>query len=86
MKQKLTRKIGTPPGTLIYTGDKREDFEIGVIDYSISEYKEIKVKNIEECFPFKDSPTITWIDIVGLHRIDVIEKIGKYYNLHLLVL
>jgi magnesium transporter len=84
--RKLTKKIGVPPGTLIYTGDRREDFEVTVIDYNVDKYKELKVKNIEECFPFKDSPTVTWINIIGLHRIDVIEKIGGYYNLHPLVL
>jgi magnesium transporter len=86
MKKELTKKLGTPPGTLIYTGDKRKDFEIGVIDYGTDKYEEIKVKKVEDCFPFKDSPTVTWVDVVGLHRIDVIEKIGKYYNFHTLVL
>lgn len=81
-KRAASKKIGAPPGTLIYTGDKREDFEITVIDYDASEYKRIKVREADECFPFRDTPTVTWIDIVGLHRVDVIERIGKHYNLH----
>ncbi|MDK2896867.1 MAG: magnesium transporter [Candidatus Atribacteria bacterium] len=78
--------IGALPGTLVYTGDKREDFAVWVIDYNIDEYKETELKSVEECFPFKDSPTVTWIDIVGLHKIEAIEKIGKHYNLHPLIL
>jgi len=85
-KRAASKKIGAPPGTLIYTGDKREDFEITVIDYDASEYKRIKVREADECFPFRDTPTVTWIDIVGLHRVDVIERIGKHYNLHPLIL
>jgi magnesium transporter len=85
-RRKLTKKIGAPPGTLIYTGERKEDFEVSVIDYDADNYNELKVKDIEECFPFKDSPTVTWINIVGLHRTDAIEKIGSHYNLHPLVL
>lgn len=85
-KRRSTKKTGISSGTFSYTGDKREDFEIRVIDYNVDKYKELKIKNVEECFPFKDSPTVTWINIVGLHRIDVIEKIGKHYNLHPFVL
>jgi len=87
MKKRLVKsKIGVPPGTLVYTGDSQEYFEINVIDYSQNNYKEFNPKNIEECFQFKDSPTVTWINITGLHRIDIIEQIGKHYNLHPLVL
>lgn len=84
--KKISQKKGQPPGTLIYTGNKIEDFKITVIDYDSNEYKEFEVKKIEKCFPFRDSPTITWINIVGLHKVDVIEKIGMHYNLHPLVL
>lgn len=86
MKKKPAKKIGAPPGTLVYTGDKREDFEIAIIDYDADRYNELRVENIEECLPFKDSPTVTWINVVGLHKVDVIEKIGEYYDFHPLIL
>lgn len=85
-KKGIDKKVGTPPETLIYTGDKREEFEITITDYNATEYKRIKVKDIDECASFKDSSTVTWIDVVGLHRVDAVEKIGKIYNLHPLVL
>jgi magnesium transporter len=44
------------------------------------------IGGIEEAFPLKDLPTITWINIDGLHEIDVIEKIGQHFNIHPLVL
>lgn len=85
-KRGIDKKVGTPPGTLIYTGDKNEEFEITVIDYNASGYRKIKIKDVDECESFKDPSTVTWIDVVGLHRVDAIEKIGKTYNLHPLVL
>jgi len=48
--------------------------------------EEKEAKEVEECFPFKDKPTVTWINIDGIQRIDVIEKIGKYFSLHPLAL
>jgi magnesium transporter len=85
-KRKLAKKVGAPPGTLVYTGERKEDFEISVFDYDATTYKEFKTDKIEDCFPFKDSPTVTWINIVGLHNIDVVENIGRYYSIHPLVL
>jgi len=39
-----------------------------------------------QCFPFKDTPTVTWINIDGLHQVDIIEKLGKHFSLHPLIL
>ncbi|HRR29093.1 MAG TPA: magnesium/cobalt transporter CorA [Victivallales bacterium] len=82
----IKNKIGVPPGTLLYTGDLQEYFEINIIDLDNNNFNNFCPKNIEECFIFKDSPTVTWINITGLHRTDIIEQIGKHYNLHPLVL
>ncbi|MCJ7693106.1 MAG: magnesium/cobalt transporter CorA, partial [Sedimentisphaerales bacterium] len=38
------------------------------------------------CFQFKTTPTVTWINIDGLHDIQVIEKIGKNFDFHPLIL
>ncbi|MDN5338806.1 MAG: magnesium transporter [Thermotogaceae bacterium] len=85
-KIRMSQKKGLPPGTLVYTGDETKDFEITVIDYDSNGYREFEVKNVEECFPFRDYPTVTWINVVGLHRVDIVEKIGQHYDLHPLVL
>ncbi len=59
---------------------------IRIIDYDEAHLEEKEGKEVEECFPFKDKPTVTWINIDGIQRIDVIEKIGKHFNLHPLAL
>jgi magnesium transporter len=41
---------------------------------------------VEECFPFKDTPTVTWINIDGIHDVNIIEKIGNHFDLHALIL
>lgn len=47
---------------------------------------ETTITNIEECFPFKDKPTVSWINIDGIHDTDLIEKVGKQFGLHPLLL
>jgi len=41
---------------------------------------------IEERVSFKAKPTVTWINIDGIHQLDIIEKIGKHFHLHPLIL
>lgn len=85
-ERKLTKKVGTPPGTLIYTGEKIGEFQVSVFNYNTDSYTEQKMENIEDCFKFKDSPNVSWIDVSGLYNTEAIEKIGKHYNLHPLTL
>lgn len=86
VKKKL-KKVGLPPGTLVHIGNKRiEKVKITIIDYDEKHFQEKEVKSAEECFPYKDKSTITWINIDGVHETKVIEEIGKHFNLHPLIL
>lgn len=85
--KKRSKKIGLPPGALVYTGKRKKGkVKITIIDYNENKFQEKEAKTVEECFPFKDKPTVTWINIDGVHQLDIIEKIGKYFKLHPLVL
>ncbi len=71
----------------MYTGKRKADkVKITIIDYDETHLQEKEARTIEECFQFKDMPTVTWINIDGLHKIELIEKLGKHFNLHPLVL
>jgi magnesium transporter len=84
--KKRLKTIGLPPGSLIHVGEKKsEEVKVNVIDYDEKNFEEIEVKNVEECFPFKDKPSVTWINIDGISRTDIIENIGNNYGLHSLV-
>jgi magnesium transporter len=81
------QKIGLPPGTLVHIGERKtEKIKITIIDYDQKDFQEKEVDNIEDCFPFKDKPTVTWINIDGLQEVGVIEKIGSHFGIHPLVL
>ncbi len=81
------KKAGLPPGTLVYTGEKQlESVRITVIDYDEKCFQEKRADRVEDCFQFKSTPTITWINIDGLHDVKVVEDLGAHYDLHPLTL
>jgi len=84
---KRSNKAGLPPGTLFHVGEKKaEKARITIIDYDEAQFQEKEVETVEECSSFKDKPTVTWINIDGIHQVDIIEKIGKQFNIHPLTL
>nr|MBN2277606.1 magnesium/cobalt transporter CorA [candidate division Zixibacteria bacterium] len=85
--KRISRKKGLRPGSVVFVGDQKvAKTKITIIDYNEIEIKEMTVEKIEDCFPFRDSPTVTWINIDGLHDTSVIEKLGTRYGLHPLVM
>jgi magnesium transporter len=56
-----------PPAPLPQEEERRpERPRITVIDYDEYHYHEAEVKDVSECFVFKEKPTVTWINIDGL--------------------
>jgi len=84
--RKTSKKAGLAPGTLVHIGEKKVGkVRIRVIDYDAEQFQEKEVKTIDECFSFKDTPTVTWINIDGLHEVEIIEKIGNHFSIHPLI-
>ena len=82
-----SRKAGLPPGTLVHIGEKKtEQIRITLIDYNEENFQERAVEKVEECFPFKEMPTVTWINVDGLHHVETVEKLGERFELHPLIL
>ncbi len=85
--KRSSKKVGLSPGTLVYLGEKKEEeVKITIIDYDENTLNEKEVKDVEECLPFKDLPTVTWVNIDGIHQLEIIEKLGEYFSLHPLLL
>ena len=85
--KKWKEPAGLPPGTLVHVGDRKmEKVRITVIDYDQQNFTEKQLDKIEQVFEYKKSPTVSWINIDGLHDIELIEKIGAHYDIHSLIL
>jgi len=84
---KKKKKVGLPPGTLIYTGDKvNEKTKIKVTDYNKDQFNFQEFQDIQIDLTKIEKPFIRWIDIYGLAQVKVIEEVGHQFNLHPLVL
>jgi magnesium transporter len=85
--KRRSRKTGLPPGTLVHVGEKKtEAVRITYIDYDEKNFEEKQIPTIQECFRFKATSTVTWVNIDGLHEVEIIEKLGKQFELHPLIL
>jgi len=85
--KKRVRKVGLPPGTLVYTGNGEEEpVKITIIDYDEEHLQEYEILDCAECLPYRDSPTVTWLNIDSIQNVKVIEEIGRNFSIHLLVL
>ena len=85
--KKRTETIGLPPGSFVHIGEKKVDSTIiSVIDYDSRQVNHKVLKNVDESFPFKDSPTVTWLNVSGLHEVDTLQKIANHFGIHPLVI
>jgi magnesium transporter len=85
--KRRSKKAGLPPGTLVHIGEKKlEAVRITVIDYDERNFQEKQVATVEECFAFKRTSTVSWINVDGIHDASIIEKLGEHFDLHPLVL
>ena len=85
--KKRSKAAGLPPGTAVYIGKQRtEEVRITVIDYDKDQIQEKGFKTVEDCFRFKDKSTVTWINIDGIYKTEILEKAGKHFGLHPLVI
>ncbi len=81
------KNIGLPPGTPVsHDEDRTEKVKITVIDYDENQFHESEVTAVEECFPFRDKDTVTWINVDGIHDVSVVEKLCTHYGIHPLVI
>jgi magnesium transporter len=75
------------PGTLVHVGEQKiETIKITLMNYDQARLEEKELERIEESFACKDTPPVSWINIDGLHEVEVIEKIGLHFGIHPLTL
>lgn len=81
------KKVGLAPGTLIYTG-KLKNEKIKTTFYS---YDDKSVKKMINTAPAElsfsnEANLVNWIHVEGVHIIELIEKIGVFYEIDNLIL
>jgi magnesium transporter len=86
----LSRKKseGEIPGAHIFIGkQKMEKPRITIIDYSPTEMIEKEIESFEGIFEFvHKKKNVTWINIDGLHDIQIMNKLQDTFNIHPLII
>jgi len=84
---RVNKAPGSAPGTLVHTGQRKvEHVRLRLIDYDADQMVEKTLGRIEECFALADDPPVTWINVDGLHDIDVVDAVGERFKIHRLAL
>jgi magnesium transporter len=78
-------KPGSLPGTLNIEADAQPPV-IVLIDYNEANAMQQTVSTPEECLPYLDTESVSWIDVQGLGSEDILQRLGRVFNLHPLVL
>jgi len=74
------------PDRLEYIGKKRTARpKITILDYSEGRFEEKQNVTAEETFSFKEKASTTWINVDGVHEVELIQQIGAHYEIHPLV-
>ena len=86
-RPKSTKALNQAPGTVTYVGRKEQvETLLEVIDYNTEHFERFTSKKTEDAFSFQEESHVTWINIDGLSNTAEIEKVGKYYELHPLII
>lgn len=78
-------EVGMAPGTLVID-EGASPTELTLIDYSETSAIRRKLQSPEEAAAHLDTHSISWIDLQGLGNEDVLNRLGRVFHLHPLVL
>ena len=85
--RKRISKTGLSPGTLVFTGEQKlENPELTLFVYNADHCEQIKDVQIDSCLLQPVDHENIWINVAGLHDIELIEKLNKNFNIHPLVI
>jgi magnesium transporter len=84
---KHKQEIGVSPDELLFTGIKKtDDILMRIIDFDKSNLEEFTISHVDEVAKYKDTGSVTWVNIDGLHHISVMEEVASVFNLDRLIL
>ena len=85
--RKRFHKPGTSPGTLSPLEVPRvEKVTMSLIAYGPDRLEERELRSVEEMLPYRDAAGVVWINVTGLHDVELMQKLGEHFGLHPLAL
>ena len=85
--KKQSAKVGLPPGVLIHVGkESAHEVKITRTVYDETLFERDEVGTFDVCLPSEGGRAVTWIDVDGVHQVDILKQLGECLNIHPLVL
>lgn len=85
--KRRSHKSGLPPGSLIHIGEQTgEPVRISLISFDETNLTERETDDIAGCLPMGSQPGVTWLDMEGIHRPELLKALGDCYGIHPLTL
>ncbi len=85
--KKRSVKSGLPPGSLVHIGTAPDQAAgISRMEYDADGCHEQVCTGLDSCLAEPERAGITWIDVEGVHDVELIRALGDHYSLHPLVL
>ena len=82
-RKRRMRKSGLPPGALVHTGTpSTEPTSIRIFNFDGESVHEQVVSDAVECAAAQDISATTWIDIDGVHQVELVKKLGDAFGIH----
>jgi magnesium transporter len=73
---------GQVPGSPVFIGNKKvEAPHITLFDYAKEIYTEKEKVNLDDLKKLKSSPTVSWINIYGIHDTKIIQSLGEIFDI-----
>jgi len=85
--KKRTGKIGISPGSLIHIGEVSDaNPQLSALRYHPGGTEDLSPLKVAQIAATVSTESVTWINLDGLHRIEIIEELGSVFALHPLIL
>ncbi len=85
--KRRSAKVGLPPGTLVHVGEESaREVKITRIAYDEAHFEQDGAATMDACLPLKGGQGATWIDVDGIHQVNILEQLGECLGIHSLVL
>jgi magnesium transporter len=82
------RKLpGEPPGTLVHTGPTRShEARIQTMVYRDGQCEDLLPTDVADVFPLREPPWVTWVNVDGVHDVELVRALGEKAGFHPLLL
>jgi magnesium transporter len=85
--KKRSAKTGLPPGALVHVGKASSaKVKITRLSYDEAHLEQDVAETIDACIPLEGKPGITWIDVDGIHQVEILGELGECLGIHPLTL